>query len=98
MDIPSDKGGNVPRIRNIHPSQLSPDHHYGATDLLEDSVPIERTTSTLSERFGSFVGSYSRTSMMFMAENLAVPNTSLVSKSNKGEWLFFLFFFFLLMF
>ncbi|KAG0749701.1 hypothetical protein G6F57_004277 [Rhizopus arrhizus] len=78
MDIPSDKGGNVPRIRNIHPSQLSPDHHYGATDLLEDSVPIERTTSTLSERFGSFVGSYSRTSMMFMAENLAVPNTSLL--------------------
>ncbi|KAG1453008.1 hypothetical protein G6F56_007674 [Rhizopus delemar] len=76
MDIPNDKGGDhVPRIRNIHPSQLSPDHQYGATDLLEDSVPIERTTSTISERFGSFVGSYSRTSMMFMAENLAVPTT-----------------------
>ena len=77
MDIPN--GGsesNVPRIRNLHPSQLSPEHPYGAIN--EDHVPIERTMSSFSERLGSFVGSYSRTSMMFMAENLAVPNGPLL--------------------
>ncbi|PHZ15739.1 uncharacterized protein RHIMIDRAFT_224050 [Rhizopus microsporus ATCC 52813] len=79
MDIPNNNNGdNVPRIRNIHPSQLSPDHHYGATDHFDEHIPIERTTSTFSERLGSFVGSYSRTSMMFMAENLTVPNGSIL--------------------
>lgn len=76
-NIPRESGGNVPRIRNLHPSQLSPDHPYGA--IQEEHIPIERTMSSFSERLGSFVGSYSRTSMMFMAENLAVPNGPLVS-------------------
>lgn len=77
MDIPNGGGdSNVPRIRNLHPSQLSPEHPYGAIN--EDHIPIERTMSSFSERLGSFVGSYSRTSMMFMAENLAVPNGPLV--------------------
>lgn len=81
MEIP--EGGqpstNVPRIRNIHPSQLTPaDHTYGAIQD-DEHIPIERTKSSISERFGSFVGSYSRTSMMFMAENLAVPNGPLVN-------------------
>lgn len=92
MDIPNNNNGdNVPRIRNIHPSQLSPDHHYGATDHFDEHIPIERTTSTFSERLESFVGSYSRTSMMFMAENLTVPNGSIVSVGafkKRGCWYF----------
>lgn len=82
MDIPNGERGdnsNVPRIRNLHPSQLTPTDHYGAIHHEEEHIPIERTASTFSERLGSFVGSYSRTSMMFMAENLAVPNGPLVS-------------------
>ncbi|KAI8067685.1 transmembrane amino acid transporter protein-domain-containing protein [Gilbertella persicaria] len=76
MDIPNKthNSSNVPRIRNLHPSQLSPEHPYGSIHHVDEHIPIERTTSTLSERIGDFVGSYSRTSMMFMAENLAVPN------------------------
>ncbi|KAI8332178.1 transmembrane amino acid transporter protein-domain-containing protein [Choanephora cucurbitarum] len=82
MDIPnsinrSQSNSNVPRIRNLHPSQLSPDHPYGSVQVGDDHIPIHRTASTLSERIGDFVGSYSRTSMMFMAENLAVPNGSM---------------------
>ncbi|KAL9539255.1 hypothetical protein MBANPS3_010370 [Mucor bainieri] len=77
MDIPNNNSdSNVPRIRNLHPSQLSPEHPYGAIN--EEHIPIERTMSSFSERLGSFVGSYSRTSMMFMAENLAVPNGPLL--------------------
>ncbi|KAI8050722.1 transmembrane amino acid transporter protein-domain-containing protein [Thamnidium elegans] len=77
MDIPSNgrtEESNVPRIRNLHPSQLSPDHPY------DEHIPIERTMSSFSERLGSFVGSYSRTSMMFMAENLAVPNAQFLDE------------------
>ncbi|KAI9361392.1 transmembrane amino acid transporter protein-domain-containing protein [Pilaira anomala] len=77
MDIPNNsrtEESNVPRIRNLHPSQLSPDHPY------EDHIPIERTMSSFSERLGSFVGSYSRTSMMFMAENLTVPNAQFLDE------------------
>lgn len=80
MDIPSNspKGdSNVPRIRNLHPSQFTPDH-YGA--IQDDAIPIERTVSSFSERIGSFVGSYSRTSLMFMAENLAVPSNPLLDE------------------
>jgi hypothetical protein len=87
MDIPNIPRGtdsNVPRIRNLHPSQLSPDHGG------DEHIPIERTMSSFSERLGSFVGSYSRTSMMFMAENLAVPNAPFVS----NFFIFFFFFFF----
>ena len=86
MDIPDNEnnfiprgesGSNVPRIRNLHPSQQQHDQAYGA--IPDEHIPIERTMSSFSERLGSFVGSYSRTSMMFMAENLAVPNGPLVS-------------------
>ncbi|KAI7908238.1 transmembrane amino acid transporter protein-domain-containing protein [Cokeromyces recurvatus] len=81
MDIP-DNNNNIPRIRNLHPSQLSPDHLYGTIQGHQDesTIPIERTVSTFSERINDFVGSYSRTSMMFMAENLAVPNGSLLDE------------------
>jgi hypothetical protein len=77
MDIPESSSSQpaAPRIRNLHPSQLTPTDHYGTIGHEQDHIPIERTTSTFSERLGSFVGSYSRTSMMFMAENLAVPTS-----------------------
>ncbi|KAG0168228.1 hypothetical protein DFQ28_000828 [Apophysomyces sp. BC1034] len=78
MDIPNSwrsrdpsNGDEVPRIRNIHPSQLSPHHNdYGAMPQ-DDEAP-----HSFSDRLGSFVGSYSRTSLMFMAENLVVPSAS----------------------
>ena len=85
MDIPNrsspSNNDSVPRIRNLHPSHMSPDAndsaHYGAT--LDTSHGIEERLSenSLSERIGSFVGSYSRTSMMFMAENVAVPSSTI---------------------
>ncbi|KAI8344155.1 transmembrane amino acid transporter protein-domain-containing protein [Chlamydoabsidia padenii] len=85
MDIPKHNGRTseegVPRIRNIHPSQLS----YGATssghqDGYEQDDPTGLTRSitggSFSDRLGSFVSSYSKTSMNFMAENLSVPNSA----------------------
>ncbi|KAI8088780.1 transmembrane amino acid transporter protein-domain-containing protein [Halteromyces radiatus] len=83
MDIPNNSSSEegLRRIRNIHPSQLS----YGATssgdtDIVyhdDDPSGLSRsiTGSSFSDRLGSFVTSYSRTSMNFMAENLSVPNT-----------------------
>jgi hypothetical protein len=82
-------GDNVPRIRNLHPSQFSPDHPYGSIQSHDEHIPIERTMSSISERIGDFVGSYSRTSMMFMAENLAVPNGPLVKFCFDQYLLFF---------
>ncbi|KAI9470570.1 MAG: transmembrane amino acid transporter protein-domain-containing protein [Benjaminiella poitrasii] len=88
MDIPDNNNNNtnIPRIRNLHPSQLSPDHSYGAINSHQDelNIPIERTISSFSERINDFVGSYSRTSMMFMAENLAVPNGPLLDDEEDG--------------
>jgi vesicular inhibitory amino acid transporter len=82
MDIPNSSKGdsNVPRIRNLHPSQLSPQntHSYGAT--FQDELPTGEHGGSFTERLGSFVGSYSRTSLMFMAENLAVPNGPMVTE------------------
>ncbi|KAI8069631.1 transmembrane amino acid transporter protein-domain-containing protein [Gongronella butleri] len=78
MDIPKSNEQNIPRLRNLHPSQFS----YGALSNADeeygtpvDSFPTSGNGS-FSERVGSFVHSYSRTSMNFMAENVAVtPNT-----------------------
>ncbi|KAL0094250.1 transmembrane amino acid transporter protein-domain-containing protein [Phycomyces blakesleeanus] len=85
MDIPNrlsrvvSDGEDVPRIRNLHPSQMSPNEHpynYGTTPQ-DDHLLVERMPSnSISERIGSFVGSYSRTSMMYLAENLAVPSAA----------------------
>ncbi|ORX60676.1 hypothetical protein DM01DRAFT_1317329 [Hesseltinella vesiculosa] len=69
MDIPQ-PSDNIPRLRNLHPSQLS----YGALSNLsgeEYGAEVDHTGS-FSDRLGNFVHSYSRTSMNFMAENLAV--------------------------
>lgn len=91
MDIPNSVGGGggsgAPRIRNLHPSQLSPDHPYGSIQDHDEHIPIERTMSSISGRIGDFVGSYSRTSMMFMAENLAVPNGPFVSFEYFTLWI-----------
>ncbi|KAF7731383.1 hypothetical protein EC973_000191 [Apophysomyces ossiformis] len=50
-----------------------PVDHYGSfpDDYSIDDRPV---SGSLSERIGSFVGSYSRTSLMHMAENVAVPS------------------------
>ncbi|KAI9258924.1 transmembrane amino acid transporter protein-domain-containing protein [Phascolomyces articulosus] len=89
MDIPNrsspSNNESIPRIRNLHPSHLSPDpndsyHSYGATPLDTTNGIEERLSgNSLSDRIGSFVGSYSRTSLMFMAENVAVPSSASTS-------------------
>lgn len=86
MDIPSpNRSGSAstteiaPRLRNLHPSHLSPDHQsqylYGAVSQENGAIPERLSGSSFTERIGSFVGSYSRTSLMFMAENLTVPGS-----------------------
>ncbi|KAJ8663757.1 hypothetical protein O0I10_000030 [Lichtheimia ornata] len=50
--------------------------HYGTAPLSTGVLPTRLSGTSLSDRVGSFVGSYSRTSLMFMAENLAVPAPS----------------------
>ena len=67
---------DVPRIRNLHPSHMSDAAHYGTAPLHTGILPTRLSGTSLSDRVGSFVGSYSRTSLMFMAENLAVPAPS----------------------
>lgn len=95
MDIPStDNNESAPRIRNLHPSHISPDQQhlyrydsYGATsqDII-GAIPERLSGTSLSERIGSFVGSYSRTSLMFMAENLTVPGASPSKVSSGFYW------------
>ncbi|KAG2217842.1 hypothetical protein INT45_008139 [Circinella minor] len=85
MDIPNQSSpsnnDSIPRIRNLHPSHISPDPndsgHYGATLDTTRGIEEQLSGNSLSERIGSFVGSYSRTSMMFMAENVAVPSSTI---------------------
>ncbi|KAG2177244.1 hypothetical protein INT43_007901 [Umbelopsis isabellina] len=66
--------------RNIHPSQISrPEHQYQSLDArydLESDHFLSGSPQSIKHKLGSFVGSYSRTSMMFMAENLSVPITA----------------------
>jgi hypothetical protein len=51
-------------IPNIHPSQRDPQGSY------------EDDNRSIKDRLESFVGSYSRTSMMHMAENVLVGDGS----------------------
>lgn len=68
---------DVPRIRNLHPQHMSATtSHYGTAPLATGELPSRLSGTSLSDRVGSFVGSYSRTSLMYMAENLAVPAPS----------------------
>ncbi|CAM0135611.1 unnamed protein product [Umbelopsis sp. WA50703] len=66
--------------RNIHPSQISrSDQQYQSLDArydLESDPVLSGSPQSFQQKLGSFVGSYSRTSMMFMAENLSVPITA----------------------
>jgi hypothetical protein len=61
-------------IPNLHPSHRYSDHHE------EEEVDVEDVLSTsLHSRVESFIGSYSRTSLMHMAENVVVGNEGMVS-------------------
>ncbi|KAG0184353.1 hypothetical protein DFQ28_011349 [Apophysomyces sp. BC1034] len=56
--------------------------HYGS--FPDDCSIYDRPTSgSFSDHIGSFVGSYSRTSLMHMAENLAVPSYDNHSLGNE---------------
>jgi hypothetical protein len=85
MDIPSyTERGEADSIPNLHPSQRSPSHYTNTntntnTAATEDNVTTTilgtpTSTSSFSDRIGSFVGSCSRTSLMYMAENVTVSN------------------------
>ena len=72
--------GSTPRQqapRNIHPSQFArPDQQYEALSPHYDpeaDMMLSGSPNSFKHKIGSFVGSYSRTSMTFMAENLSVP-------------------------
>lgn len=56
-------------IPNLHPSHRA----TGSRD------PDAELSSSFKGRLESFVGSYSRTSLMHMAENVVVPEGGLVS-------------------
>ncbi|KAI8881930.1 hypothetical protein K501DRAFT_334402 [Backusella circina FSU 941] len=56
-------------IPNLHPSHRYSDNHQ------DDEVDVEEVLSTsLHSRVESFIGSYSRTSLVHMAENVVVGN------------------------
>ncbi|KAI8065213.1 transmembrane amino acid transporter protein-domain-containing protein [Gongronella butleri] len=58
MNIPNSmERGDLP---NLHPTQ------YGSSDMVPGSLP-----ESMSDRVGSWVGSCSRTSLMYMAENVS---------------------------
>jgi hypothetical protein len=87
---PNNDGG-APRLqapRNIHPSQFSrSDQHYESVNPQYDpeaDMMLSGSPQSFKHKIGSFVGSYSRTSMTFMAENLSVP-ISAVSWKRVGN-------------
>ncbi|KAG2184299.1 hypothetical protein INT44_009314 [Umbelopsis vinacea] len=77
-DSPQDGSNPRPQApRNIHPSQFArPDQHHeslGPHYDPETDMFLSGSPQSLKQKIGSFVGSYSRTSMTFMAENLSIP-------------------------
>ncbi|CAO3590876.1 unnamed protein product [Absidia cylindrospora] len=79
MDIPSNsERGETHFIPNLHPSQRSPSHSTSITHVDNTTANTLEThaVSSFSERIGSFVGSCSRTSLMYMAENVNVSSPS----------------------
>lgn len=82
MDIPSyTERGEADSIPNLHPSQRSPSHYINTNAAAATEGNVTTTilgtptsTSSFSDRIGSFVGSCSRTSLMYMAENVTVSN------------------------
>lgn len=73
MTDKEDKSMNIP---NLHPSQR-PTTSYGSSnatnEYLEDTD--QQLSSSLKDRLESFVGSYSRASLIHMAENVVVSET-----------------------
>ncbi|KAI8391743.1 transmembrane amino acid transporter protein-domain-containing protein [Radiomyces spectabilis] len=89
MDIPV-KDTDALRIPNLHPDQRSSlhsrEHDYGTIGDSGIRAGGEEICSSFSERLESFVGSYSRTSLMYMAENVAInPTDSLSVDEETGD-------------
>lgn len=70
----SDKELHIP---NLHPSHRTTTSH--SQDDYEDTTELGRS---FQSRIGSFVGSYSRTSLMHMAENVVVSDGNMVKLKN----------------
>ncbi|KAI8096706.1 transmembrane amino acid transporter protein-domain-containing protein [Halteromyces radiatus] len=85
MNIPNSvERGEMQTIPNLHPSQRSPSRATDTTTIAANGLYYDNATSptdtplseSFSDRLGSFVGSFSRTSLMYMAENVTVSNPS----------------------
>lgn len=70
----SDKEDHRLHIPNLHPSQRP---IYGDSHPIEYDDPAE-LSSSFKGRLETFVGSYSRTSLMHMAENVVVTEGGMV--------------------
>ncbi|KAI7905656.1 transmembrane amino acid transporter protein-domain-containing protein [Cokeromyces recurvatus] len=67
-------------IPNLHPS------HGGPSSINEfPREDEEHLSHSFKEQIESFVGSYSRTSMMHMAENVLISNTGEMMNEEEGE-------------
>jgi hypothetical protein len=70
----TDKGLHIP---NLHPSHRMDTGSSSSHDIYHDSDA--ELSHSFKGRLESFVGSYSRTSMMHMAENVVVSEGGIVS-------------------
>ncbi|ORX52804.1 hypothetical protein DM01DRAFT_1288598 [Hesseltinella vesiculosa] len=83
MNIPNAvERGEVRPMSNLHPTQ------YGAVQP-QDMPSSSWTESTFSDRVGSWVGSCSRTSLMYMAENVARCRTLLYLPEERANVVYF---------
>lgn len=91
----TDKEDKRIQIPNLHPSQR-PTTSYGSSQrphddynsALSTSVDDQELSSSFKDRFESFVGSYSRASLMHMAENVVVSEglVSFFSRKYINMW------------
>jgi vesicular inhibitory amino acid transporter len=73
-----DKSLNIPNLHPDHRGLSSPEGSPSQTNgYLQD--PDAQLSQSFKDRIETFVGSYSRTSMMHMAENVMVSEGGMVS-------------------
>jgi hypothetical protein len=68
----TDKEDKRIHIPNLHPSQRPTTSYDGSNNQASYEDPDAELSSSFKERIESFVGSYSRASLMHMAENVVV--------------------------